>query len=162
MSRVLWRSREGPVPIAQVVDACASLMDLGADELSLGDTIGVATPGRVVALLDALAERGLARERTAVHFHDTYGRALSNTMTALRHGITTVDLVGRDWALPYAKSATGNLATEDLIWALGAPASTPGGPGGTGRHVGLDGRATRQAGPFCRRPGARRGLNRLS
>ena len=110
---------EGPVPIAQVVDACASLMDLGADELSLGDTIGVATPGQVVALLDALAERGLARERTAVHFHDTYGQALSNTMTALRHGITTVDSsAGGLGGCPYAKSATGNLATEDLIWAL--------------------------------------------
>ena len=71
------------------------------------------------AIVDALAERGLARERTAVHFHDTYGQALSNTMTALRHGITTVDSsAGGLGGCPYAKSATGNLATEDLIWAL--------------------------------------------
>ena len=110
---------EGEVPIGQVADACASLMALGADELSLGDTIGVATPGHVVALLDALEVRGIAREAVAVHFHDTYGQALSNTMTALRQGVAIVDAsAGGLGGCPYAKSATGNLATEDLVWAL--------------------------------------------
>ncbi len=110
---------EGAVPVPQVADACAALMDLGAHELSLGDTIGVATPGHVVSLLDALAARGIARDVTAVHFHDTYGQALANTLAALREGITIVDAsAGGLGGCPYAKSATGNLATEDLVWAL--------------------------------------------
>ena len=110
---------EGPVPVAQVVDACRALMDLGCDQLSLGDTIGVATPGHVVALLDELASAGIGVERIGVHFHDTYGQALSNTMTALRHGVTVVDSsAGGLGGCPYAESATGNLATEDLVWAL--------------------------------------------
>jgi hydroxymethylglutaryl-CoA lyase len=110
---------EGPVPVAQVVDVCARLMDLGADQLSLGDTIGVATSGHVVALLDALASAGVGAERIGVHFHDTYGQALANTLTALRHGISVVDSsAGGLGGCPYAKSATGNLATEDLVWAL--------------------------------------------
>lgn len=110
---------EGPVPIPQVADVCTALMDLGADELSLGDTIGVGTPGHVRGLLDELDRRGIARSVTAVHFHDTYGQALSNTMTALREGVTIVDSsAGGLGGCPYAQSATGNLATEDLVWAL--------------------------------------------
>lgn len=110
---------EGAVPVGQVADACAALMDLGADELSLGDTIGVATSGQVVALLDELSARGIDRDVTAVHFHDTYGQALANTLTALRHGIRIVDSsAGGLGGCPYAGSATGNLATEDLVWAL--------------------------------------------
>jgi hydroxymethylglutaryl-CoA lyase len=110
---------EGPVPVEQVVDVSARLMDLGADQLSLGDTIGVGTTGHVSRLLDALADRGIGADRIAVHFHDTYGQALANTMTALRHGVTVVDAsTGGLGGCPYAKSATGNLATEDLVWAL--------------------------------------------
>ncbi|MCW5251804.1 MULTISPECIES: hydroxymethylglutaryl-CoA lyase [unclassified Streptomyces] len=110
---------EGPVPVGQVVTVCRALLDMGCDELSLGDTIGVATPGHVSALLTALAGAGVPVERTAVHFHDTYGQALSNTLTALRHGVTTVDAsAGGLGGCPYAKSATGNLATEDLVWML--------------------------------------------
>jgi hydroxymethylglutaryl-CoA lyase len=110
---------EGPVPAAQVVRVCRALTDLGCGELSLGDTIGVATPGQVSALLTALGEAGIGTERLAVHFHDTYGQALSNTLTALRHGVTTVDAsAGGLGGCPYAKSATGNLATEDLLWML--------------------------------------------
>lgn len=109
---------EGPVPVEQVVEVCARLMDLGCDELSVGDTIGVGTPGHVGRLLEALAQRGIESARTAVHFHDTYGQALSNTMTALQHGVRTVDAsAGGLGGCPYAKSATGNLATEDLVWA---------------------------------------------
>ena len=110
---------EGPVPIGQVADVCVALMDLGAHELSLGDTIGVGTPGHVRALLAELDLRGVARAATAVHFHDTYGQALANTLTALREGVTIVDSsAGGLGGCPYAESATGNLATEDLVWAL--------------------------------------------
>lgn len=133
---------EGPVPVSQVVHVCRALADMGCDELSLGDTIGVATPGHVTALLTALGEAGLRPHAStagaadtagtstsdaaasggpqlAVHFHDTYGQALSNTLAALRQGVTVVDAsAGGLGGCPYAKSATGNLATEDLVWML--------------------------------------------
>ncbi|MFF3426709.1 hydroxymethylglutaryl-CoA lyase [Streptomyces sp. NPDC002602] len=110
---------EGAVPVPQVVSVAKALLDLGCDELSLGDTIGVATPGHVGALLDGLDEEGVETDRIGVHFHDTYGQALSNTLAALRHGVTTVDAsAGGLGGCPYAKSATGNLATEDLVWML--------------------------------------------
>lgn len=110
---------EGEVTVAKVVDVASRMMALGCTELSLGDTIGVATPGRVTALLDALAAAGIPMERVAVHFHDTYGQALANTLTALRRGVTTVDAsAGGLGGCPYAGSATGNLATEDLLWQL--------------------------------------------
>ena len=109
----------GEVPIGQVVDVSQRLMDLGCDQLSLGDTIGVGTTGHVSRLLDALEAGGIGADRVGVHFHDTYGQALANTMTALRHGVTVVDAsTGGLGGCPYAKSATGNLATEDLVWAL--------------------------------------------
>ncbi|MET8470603.1 hydroxymethylglutaryl-CoA lyase [Streptomyces sp. NPDC006422] len=110
---------EGPVPVPQVVSVAKSLVDMGCDELSLGDTIGVATPGHVQALLAALNEEGVPTSAIGVHFHDTYGQALANTLAALQHGVTTVDAsAGGLGGCPYAKSATGNLATEDLVWML--------------------------------------------
>lgn len=110
---------EGPVPVRQVVRVARALMDLGCDELSLGDTIGVATPGHVRALLSAVNDSGVPTDTIGVHFHDTYGQALSNTLAALQHGVTTVDAsAGGLGGCPYAKSATGNLATEDLVWML--------------------------------------------
>lgn len=110
---------EGAVPVPQVVRVARALLDLGCDELSLGDTIGVATPGHVRALLSALNAAGVPTATIGVHFHDTYGQALSNTLAALRHGVTTVDAsAGGLGGCPYAKSATGNLATEDLVWML--------------------------------------------
>ncbi len=110
---------EGPVPVEQVVRVCRALLDLGCHELSLGDTIGVATPGHVRALLTALNEQGVPTDALGVHFHDTYGQALANTLAALQHGVTTVDAsAGGLGGCPYAKSATGNLATEDLVWML--------------------------------------------
>jgi hydroxymethylglutaryl-CoA lyase len=110
---------EGEVPVAQVVGVAKRLMAMGCTELSLGDTIGVATPGRVAVLLDALTAEGIATAGLAVHFHDTYGQALANTLTALQRGVTTVDAsAGGLGGCPYAKSATGNLATEDLLWQL--------------------------------------------
>ncbi|MFD5251498.1 hydroxymethylglutaryl-CoA lyase [Streptomyces bobili] len=110
---------EGAVPVPQVVRVCRALIDMGCDELSLGDTIGVATPGHVEELLTALGEEGIPVSALGVHFHDTYGQALANTLAALRHGVTTVDAsAGGLGGCPFAKSATGNLATEDLVWML--------------------------------------------
>jgi len=110
---------EGDVPVSQVVDVAVRLMDLGCDQLSLGDTIGTGTTGHVHALLQALAQQGIGPDRIAVHFHDTYGQALANTMAALADGVTVVDAsTGGIGGCPYARSATGNLATEDLVWAL--------------------------------------------
>jgi hydroxymethylglutaryl-CoA lyase len=109
---------EGEVPLAQVVEAARRLHELGCTEISLGDTIGTGTPGHVTALLRELAAV-VPVEQTAVHFHDTYGQALANTLAALRAGVTTVDAsAGGLGGCPYAKSATGNLATEDLVWML--------------------------------------------
>ncbi|QNP72548.1 hydroxymethylglutaryl-CoA lyase [Streptomyces roseirectus] len=110
---------EGPVPIPQVVRVAKALYDMGCDELSLGDTIGVATAGHVRALLTALNDAGVPTPALAVHFHDTYGQALANTLAALQHGVTTVDAsAGGLGGCPFARSATGNLATEDLVWML--------------------------------------------
>ncbi|GAA3870888.1 hydroxymethylglutaryl-CoA lyase [Streptomyces sedi] len=110
---------EGAVPPARVAEVAGKLAELGCGELSLGDTIGVATPGQVVDVLGALDAAGLAADRLAVHFHDTYGQALANTLTALQHGVTTVDAsAGGLGGCPFAGSATGNLATEDLLWML--------------------------------------------
>ncbi|MFF2168390.1 hydroxymethylglutaryl-CoA lyase [[Kitasatospora] papulosa] len=120
---------EGAIPVPQVVRVAKALMDLGCDELSLGDTIGVATPGHVRELLSGLNDAGVATGTVGVHFHDTYGQALSNTLAALQHGVTTVDAsAGGLGGCPYAKSATGNLATEDLVWMLD----------GLGVHTGVD------------------------
>ncbi|MFE7224070.1 hydroxymethylglutaryl-CoA lyase [Nocardioides sp. NPDC057577] len=110
---------EGQVEIAKVVEAGKRLLDLGADELSLGDTIGVATAGHVKALIGAFEEEGVTTDRLALHFHDTYGQALANTLAGLQSGVTTYDAsAGGLGGCPYAKSATGNLATEDLLWML--------------------------------------------
>jgi hydroxymethylglutaryl-CoA lyase len=110
---------EGAVPLHQVARVCTALRDMGCDELSLGDTIGVATPGHVLELLSLLNEKGVPTNVIGVHFHDTYGQALANTLAALQHGVTTVDAsAGGLGGCPYAKSATGNLATEDLVWML--------------------------------------------
>lgn len=106
---------EGAVDRSQVVAVGERLLEMGCSQLSLGDTIGVATPGQVEALLAGFGDVS----RLAVHFHDTYGQALSNTLAALRCGVTTVDSsAGGLGGCPYAESATGNLATEDLVWML--------------------------------------------
>ena len=110
---------EGAVPVDQVVTVGQRLLDLGAGQLSIGDTIGVGTAGHVTALVDAFGEAGVGTDRLAMHFHDTYGQALANTLAALRCDITTFDAsAGGLGGCPYAKSATGNLATEDLVWML--------------------------------------------
>ncbi|ANN20541.1 hydroxymethylglutaryl-CoA lyase [Amycolatopsis orientalis] len=106
---------EGAVPASQVAGVGKRLLDLGCSQLSLGDTIGVATAGQVEALIGQFADVSTL----AVHFHDTYGQALANTLAALRCGVSTVDSsAGGLGGCPYAESATGNLATEDLVWML--------------------------------------------
>jgi hydroxymethylglutaryl-CoA lyase len=110
---------EGDVDVAQVAAAARRLFDLGCDELSMGDTIGVATPGHVERLLTELTAVAIPVGQLAVHFHDTYGQALSNALTAMRLGVTVIDAsAGGLGGCPYAESATGNLATEDLLWQL--------------------------------------------
>jgi hydroxymethylglutaryl-CoA lyase len=110
---------EGAVAPDQVAAVGRRLIGLGCEQLSLGDTIGTGTPGHVDAVLDACVAAGVPMSRLAVHFHDTYGQALSNTLAALRRGVTTVDAsAGGLGGCPYAESATGNLATEDLVWML--------------------------------------------
>lgn len=110
---------EGRVAVAEVIRAGRRLLDMGCAQLSLGDTIGVATAGQVTAVLGAFADAGVGADRLAVHFHDTYGQALANTLAAMYCGVTTIDSsAGGLGGCPYAKSATGNLATEDLVWML--------------------------------------------
>ena len=110
---------EGAVAVDQVVGVGLRLLELGCDQLSLGDTIGVATPGHVTAMLDAFLRAGIETDALAVHFHDTYGQALANTLAALHAGVSCLDVsAGGLGGCPYAGSATGNLATEDLVWML--------------------------------------------
>ncbi len=93
---------------------------MGIEEISLGDTIGVATPNQVVDVLDLLLSRGrIPLERLAVHFHDTRGTALANVLVALQMGISVIDSsAGGLGGCPYAPGAAGNLATEDLLYML--------------------------------------------
>ena len=110
---------EGDVDPHEVVRVVAELLAAGCAEVSIGDTIGVATPGAVHGLLTLLMEAGVGVDVLAVHFHDTYGQALANTLEALRCGVATVDAsAGGLGGCPFARSATGNLATEDLVFML--------------------------------------------
>ena len=109
---------QGEVAPAAVAEVAARLADLGCHEISLGDTIGVGTPGAAAAMVEAVAAR-VPRERLAVHFHDTYGQALANVLAALQQGVATVDAsVGGLGGCPYAPGASGNLATEELVYML--------------------------------------------
>src|ERR1044072_778359 len=99
--------------------ASGSSTSARASPLSLGDTIGGGTAGHVTTLIGAFVAAGMSLDDLAMHFHDTYGQALANTYSALQSGITTYDAsAGGLGGCPYAKSATGNLATEDLVWLL--------------------------------------------
>jgi hydroxymethylglutaryl-CoA lyase len=110
---------EGAVAPEQVAAVTRRLAGMGCHQISLGDTIGTGTPGHVDAVLDACVAAGVPIRQLAVHFHDTYGQALANTLAALRRGVRTVDAsAGGLGGCPYAESATGNLATEDLVWML--------------------------------------------
>jgi hydroxymethylglutaryl-CoA lyase len=118
LSMVLGDPWEGEVAPAQVVRVAGRMFGLGVDELSLGDTIGVGTPAHVRRLLGALSGE-VPVDDLAVHFHDTYGQALANVLASLELGVRTVDAsVAGLGGCPFARSATGNLATEDLVYML--------------------------------------------
>jgi hydroxymethylglutaryl-CoA lyase len=110
---------EGAVALASVERVAIALLELGVYELSLGDTIGVGTPRQVEYVLRGLMAAGIGLERLAVHFHDTRGTALANITVALQLGVRTVDsAIGGLGGCPYAPGASGNVATEDVVYML--------------------------------------------
>lgn len=127
---------EGRTDPDAAVDVCRRLLDLGCDELDVGDTIGAATPPDVAAVLSRLL-RHVAPERVVLHVHDTRGTALVNVMEGLRHGLTAFDAsAGGLGGCPFAPGAAGNLATEDVVYLLE----------GLGIPTGIDLEALRAAG----------------
>ena len=138
ISCVLGCPYEGDVDPAKVADVAASLFALGAYEVSLGDTIGVGTAGRTKEVIARVSER-VPIGALAGHFHDTYGQALANVYAALEMGVATFDSsVAGLGGCPYAKGATGNVASEDVLYLLN----------GLGIDTGVDMRALREAGQF--------------
>ena len=118
ISCVLGCPYEGMVTPDQVAELTDKLLAMGCYEVSLGDTIGVGTPGSTQRLLDRLLQQFPA-DKLAVHMHDTYGQALSNILIALQHGIAVIDSsVAGLGGCPYASGASGNVATEDLVYML--------------------------------------------
>jgi hydroxymethylglutaryl-CoA lyase len=118
VSCVLGCPYEGDIPRAAVLRVARALIDMGCYEISLGDTIGVGTPVQAHLLILALRSE-IGVERLAVHFHDTYGQALANILACLQAGVTVIDsAVGGLGGCPYAKGATGNVATEDVVYML--------------------------------------------
>ena len=118
VSCVLGCPYEGEIAPQAVADVCEQLLALGCYEVSLGDTIGTGTAGSMQRLLDTLLAR-FKPEQLAVHCHDTYGQALANILVALQMGIATVDSsVAGLGGCPYAKGASGNVATEDVVYML--------------------------------------------
>jgi len=130
VSTVFGCPYEGKVDPRRALSVAHALLEMGIEELSLGDTIGVATPNQVVEVLDLLLTDGhIPVERLAVHFHDTRGTALANVLMALQMGVSSVDsAAGGLGGCPYAPGAAGNLATEDLLYMLH----------GMGIHTGVD------------------------
>lgn len=126
VSTVLGCPYQGKVAVADVVRVTRALHDMGCHEVSLGDTIGVGTPTRARAMLEACATE-VPMHSLAVHFHDTYGQALANVLACLEAGVRVVDSsVGGLGGCPYAKGASGNLASEDLIYMLNGLGLTTG------------------------------------
>ncbi len=120
VSTVLGCPYQGDVPLADVVRVAAILHRAGCYEVSLGDTIGVGTPGRARQMLLAVAQE-VPMAALAVHFHDTRGQALANIYACLDAGVSVVDAsVGGLGGCPYAKGASGNVATEDVVYMLEA------------------------------------------
>jgi len=118
VSTVIACPYEGPVQPEAVVRVAERMLDMGCYEISLGDTIGVGTPGEVARLLDTVL-KVIPAGKLAVHFHDTYGQALANILTSLDYGIATIDSsVGGLGGCPYAPGASGNVATEDVLYML--------------------------------------------
>ena len=118
VSCVLGCPYEGYIAPQKVVEVSQLLIEMGCYEVSLGDTIGVGTPVKTKQMLDAVLNN-LPEDKLAVHFHDTFGQALANILVALQQGISTIDsAVSGLGGCPYAKGASGNVATEDLIYML--------------------------------------------
>lgn len=119
---------EGPdVSPAKVAEMTATLLEMGADEVSVADTTGMGTAPKTQELLKALFGAGIAAKDLALHFHDTYGQALVNAVVGLEQGIRTFDSsVGGLGGCPYSKGATGNVATEDLLHCLHSLGATTG------------------------------------
>lgn len=151
VSCVLGCPYEGRVRSDVVVEVAHRLLDAGCYEVSLGDTIGLGTPGEARALIDSVAAK-IGMNRIAVHFHDTRGQALANVLACLQVGVATVDAsVAGLGGCPYAQGATGNLATEDLIYMLH----------GMGLETGVDLDALVETGLFISRALGRRPASRL-
>jgi len=128
VSCVLGCPYEGDVAPQRVADVAGELYDMGCYEVSLGDTIGIGTPGKTKAMLEACARR-LPMDRLAGHYHDTYGQALANIYASLEVGVRSFDAsVAGLGGCPYAAGASGNVATEDVIYMLH----------GLGIHTGID------------------------
>ena len=118
VSTVLGCPYQGDVPLADVVRVAAGLHAMGCYEISLGDTIGVGTPAKARAMLQAVATE-VPMPALAVHFHDTYGQALANVLACLEDGVAVVDAaVSGAGGCPYAKGACGNVASEDVVYLL--------------------------------------------
>ncbi|GLQ46767.1 hydroxymethylglutaryl-CoA lyase [Dyella lipolytica] len=118
VSTALGCPYQGDVPVADVVSVAQRLYEMGCYEISLGDTIGVGTPAKARAMLHAVAQE-VPMPALAVHFHDTYGQALANILTCLEEGVRVVDsAVSGTGGCPYAKGATGNVASEDVVYML--------------------------------------------
>lgn len=118
VSTVLGCPYQGEVPVSDVVRVAERLKRLGCYEISLGDTIGVGTPRQAAEMLGAVSEK-IPLESLAVHFHDTYGQALANILACLEIGVSVVDAsVSGLGGCPYARGATGNVATEDVVYML--------------------------------------------
>jgi hydroxymethylglutaryl-CoA lyase len=110
---------EGAVPADNVVRVAQQLLDAGADTLSIADTIGVATPNQVIEVVSALLDAGITLDRFGLHFHDTRGTALANIMAGLQLGVHEYDSsAGGLGGCPFAPGATGNVATEDVLYLL--------------------------------------------
>ena len=124
VSTAFWCPFEGKIAPKSVVSVARRLLDLGVEEISIGDTIGKAVPADVHALLDLLLDAA-PQDALAMHFHDTYGTAIANALTAYERGVTIFDAsAGGVGGCPYAPGASGNVATEDLLWALRSSGAT--------------------------------------
>ena len=118
VSTVIACPYDGKVAPAKVAEVSERLFRMGCYEVSLGDTIGVGTPGECVAMIDAVAEK-VPREKLAAHFHDTYGQSLANILAVMERGIAVFDTaVAGLGGCPYAKGASGNVGTEDVIYLM--------------------------------------------
>ncbi len=110
---------EGPIKADKVAEVSDLMLQMGCYEISLGDTIGVGTPKAFDILLQTLKEKNIPVDRLALHCHDTYGQALANILVGLNHGISVVDASTAGLGgCPYAKGASGNVATEDVVYML--------------------------------------------